>query len=315
MTSFPRKTAGSTAESRTRPVAIDLRLGGLPGAISTYLVGGGEPTLVDPGPVTTLANLEAGLIQVGCQPSDVQRICLTHIHLDHAGCVGEWVRRHPHVEVFVHGDGAGHMAEPERLVKSTRRTFGDAHDRLWGEVLPVPRENLNAWTEGSAHPAALEVVPAPGHIQHHLAYVHSHSGTLLAGDSLGIILAPGAPTHPATPPPSVQVDAWFATLDRLADLGVGAVGVAHFGIHEDPLGRIGQMREALMVLVERVRNALRAGDFSDRDRFQRDTVELQSGIRDQAQVAEYFAAFGAGSDWDGVRFWLERNDTEFSRNS
>lgn len=253
----------------------------------------------------------AALNENGYAPADIRRICLTHIHLDHAGCVGEWVTRHPHVEVFVHEEGAVHLADPERLVRSTRRTFGEAHDRLWGAVVPVPPHTLRAWRAGGADPASLIVIPTPGHIQHHLAYLHVDSGTLLAGDALGIVLAPAAPTHPATPPPSVQVNAWFDSLDRLEQLGPDAVGVAHFGIHEDAAGRIEQMRAALEALTDRVRGALRDGNDQDRQRFQHDTIELQAGARDRTQVERYFEAFRAASDWDGIRFWLERNDPEF----
>ena len=282
------------------------------GAISSYLVPGSEPTLVDPGPVTSLHNLEAGLTRLGYQPADIRRICLTHVHLDHAGCVGEWVARRPGTEVVVHHEGAPHLANPAKLVASTRRTFGEAHDRLWGDVVPVPQDALRPWHPDEPGPAGLRVVPTPGHIQHHLSYLHESSGTLLAGDALGIVLAPHAPTHPATPPPSVQVDAWMDTLQRLAGLGLEAVGVAHFGIHGGPKDRVRQMRDALEALTERVRTAMRMDDPEDRRRFQEDTVSLQSGTRARAEVEKYFGAFSAASDWDGMRFWLERNDPEFT---
>ena len=34
------------------------------------------------------------------------------------------------------------MIDPSRLLKSAARLYGDDMDRLWGEVLPVPEENV-----------------------------------------------------------------------------------------------------------------------------------------------------------------------------
>ncbi len=54
---------------------------------------------------------------------DVRHILLTHIHLDHAGAAGTIVRAHPHIKVFVHDRGAGHMADPQKLIDSAARLY------------------------------------------------------------------------------------------------------------------------------------------------------------------------------------------------
>ncbi len=262
--------------------------------------------LVDPGPTPTLATLERGLEALGLTPADIQAICLTHVHLDHAGATGAWVRAHPHVRVWVHEDGSPHLADPDRLVRSTRRTFGDAHDRLWGEVTPVPPANLRPWRPGAEGPRGFTVVPTPGHIGHHLSYLHDASGTLLAGDALGLVLASGAPTHPTTPPPAVQVDRWRDTLARLGEIGAPRVGVAHFGIHPAD-DRVDQMAAVLEGLVQRVRAAMERDDAAERARFAADARALQATTRPADEVDAYFRRFRAEMDWDGVQFWLERN--------
>ena len=263
------------------------------------------PTLVDPGPATTLGALEAALGRQGVQPADVQRICLTHVHLDHAGATGAWVQRYPHVRVTVHEEGAGHLVDPDRLVASTRRTFGDAHDRLWGDVTPLSAAVLDPWTPEAANLEAFRVIPTPGHIRHHLAYLHESSGVLLAGDALGIVLAPGAPTHPATPPPGVQVDVWRDTLDELKSLGPERVGVAHFGLH--PFAdRADQMRAALDALTARVRDTPPDREEAERARFAVEALGRQASHRPREEVERYFSTFRPESDWDGVRFWADR---------
>ena len=112
-------------------ICIDLHHLGFEGAIGSYLVPGDEPALVDPGPSTTIERLVEGLRAQGIGFRDLRHIVLTHIHLDHAGASGHMVALFPEATVYVHEDGAPHLVDPTRLVASTRRTFGDAHDRLW----------------------------------------------------------------------------------------------------------------------------------------------------------------------------------------
>ena len=67
---------------------IDLLHLGRPHVIGAYLLLGDQPALIDPGPASTLAAMEAGLAAHGLALADIQSILLTHIHLDHAGATG-----------------------------------------------------------------------------------------------------------------------------------------------------------------------------------------------------------------------------------
>jgi len=286
---------------------IDLHHLDLEGAIACYLVDLDEPTIVDPGPTTTLDGLVAELNRHGIGPNDLRHVALTHIHLDHAGATGHLLEVFPNAVVHVHEDGASHMVDPTRLVASTRRTFGDAHDRLWGEMRPVAEDRIQAWRDGSGPGGlSLRAIPTPGHIQHHLAYLDERDGTLFSGDSMGIVLG-GGPTHPATPPPSVDLRAWDGTLAEIAAIGPERFGATHFGLHGDVPGRVVQMTEVLAALEGRVRIALEQGDRSDSDRFNAETIEALGPFMGQDEVTKYFEMFPAATDWAGVAFYLERN--------
>ena len=286
---------------------IDLVHLGLHGAISAYWIDGPEPAIVDPGPSTSLDGLEDGLAELGIGLSEIQHVLLTHVHLDHAGGTGHLVSRAPHLQVHVHVDGAPHVADPERLVASTRRTFGDAHDRLWGEVLPVPKERIRVWEPGGRLPVpGVRAFATPGHISHHVSYLAETDGMFVAGDALGVILAPGAPTYPPTPPPSVDVPAWLETLQGLESVDPDAFGVSHFGIHDDFAGHLSEMRNRLSTLRDRVQKALASGDDSDRDVYEREVRDEISEFRPRDEVDGYFGAFSAAVDWDGMRLYLER---------
>ena len=287
---------------------IDVVHLGLRGAISAYWIDGPEPAIVDPGPSTSLDGLEAGLAEIGVGLSDIQHVLLTHVHLDHAGGTGHLVSRLPHLQVHVHLDGAPHMADPERLVASTRRTFGEAHDRLWGDVLPVPKERIQAWEPGGRIPVpGVRAFATPGHIPHHVSFLAETDGFFVAGDAMGVILAPGAPTYPPTPPPSVDVPAWLETLGDLGSVDPDAFGVSHFGVHDDFAGRLSEMRDRLVALRDRVEAALASGDDSDRDVYEREVREAISVFRPEDEVGKYFDAFSAAVDWDGMKLYLTRN--------
>ena len=286
---------------------IDVVHLGLRGTISSYWIDGPEPAIVDPGPSTSLGGLEDGLAELGVGLPDVRHVLLTHVHLDHAGATGHLVSRLPNLQVHVHADGAPHMADPERLVSSTRRTFGEAHDRLWGDVLPVPEERIRPWEPAGRLPVpGVRAFGTPGHISHHVSYLAEADGTFVAGDALGVILAPGAPTYPPTPPPSVDVPAWLETLHDLESVDPDRFGVSHFGIHDDFVGRLSEMRTRLSALRDRVEAALSTGDDSDRDVYEREVREAISVFRASDEVDGYFDAFSAATDWDGMRLYLER---------
>ena len=290
---------------------IDVVHLGLRGVIASYWIDGPEPAIVDPGPSTSLDGLEDGLAQLGVGLPDISHVLLTHVHLDHAGGTGHLVSRFPHLQVHVHADGAPHMADPERLVASTRRTFGEAHDRLWGDVMPVPAERIQPWEPAERVPApkpvpGVRAFGTPGHISHHVSYLAEADGIFVAGDTLGVILAPGAPCYPPTPPPSVDVPAWLETLHALESVDPDAFGVSHFGIHDDFTGRLSEMRERLSALRDRVEAALASGDDSDRDVYEGEIREAISAFRPRDEVDGYFNAFSAAVDWDGMRLHLER---------
>ena len=287
---------------------IDLEHLDLDGAIACYLVDGPEPTIIDPGPTTTLERLIDELAVRGVGPNDLRHVLLTHIHLDHAGATGFLLDHFPRARVFVHEVGASHMVDPERLVSSTRRTFGDLHDRLWGEVKPVDMNRLDVWrADGPQAVAGLRPLSTPGHISHHLAYLDEGDGTLFSGDAMGIVLS-GGPQHPPTPPPAVHLPDWARTLKEIGEIGPERFGATHFGLHEDVEERRLQLIERLDALEARVRGAIAEGrEDEDAASFEREVREELAPFMGEDRVNRYFDMFPAATDWAGVMFYIKRN--------
>lgn len=289
------------------PVSLDLLHRGLEGAICCYVLDAPEPTIVDPGPTTTLDRLVDGLAAAGVGPRDLRHVLLTHIHLDHAGATGRLLEVFPDAAVHVHEDGASHLVDPVKLVASTRRTFGDLHDELWGDVKPVPEDRIRAWRPGEPGPwPGLRPVATPGHISHHVAYLDEREGTLFSGDAMGIVHGDG-PTHPPTPPPAVDLRAWARTLAEIRAIGPERFGATHFGMHGDVQGRALQLQERLDALEARVRKALAAGDESDAAVFEQEVRAELAPHAGAERVNRYFDMFSAANDWQGVAFYLRRN--------
>lgn len=289
---------------------LDVGLDGLDGAIGSTLVVGDEVVLVDPGPSTSLDRLEERADAGGVPLSEVRHLLLTHVHLDHAGGAGHLVARYPKLTVHLHEDAGQHLVDPTRLVASTRRTFGEAHDRLWGEVRPVPAHRVRGWRPGQRGPLPwLRALATPGHAGHHLSYLDETDGTLVAGDALGILLAEGAPVHPATPPPGVDLDAWLHTLSELSVVGPERAVWSHIGIHSHPAARAAELAESLIALHGRVRRALARGEAwadADGEAFDRETRETLREWRGD-DVDPYFDAFSAATDYAGMRRFATRN--------
>src|SRR5215203_1491646 len=143
------------------PEPLDLRHLGRERVIGAYLVETEDGlALNDCGPATCVPELKARLSERGLELTDVRHLLLSHIHLDHAGAAGVLVRRQPGLRVHVSEVGAPHLVDPSRLERSARQLYGEAFDELWGELAPVPQENLEVVGE---RVLGLDAFPAPGH--------------------------------------------------------------------------------------------------------------------------------------------------------
>jgi glyoxylase-like metal-dependent hydrolase (beta-lactamase superfamily II) len=202
-----------------------------------------DGVVVDPGP----QSCEAALLDAlgGERP---RALLLTHIHFDHAGASGSLVRRWPDLPVYVHARGARHLVDPSRLVASAGRLYGgdEGLRRLWGEVVPVPEENLHVLEGGETDvEGAFRVAYTPGHASHHVCYLHEPSGWAFVGDVAGVRIPPHPFTVAPTPPPDIDVDAWNASLDLVAGWEPAGLGLTHFGAAEDAGAQLAACREAL----------------------------------------------------------------------
>jgi glyoxylase-like metal-dependent hydrolase (beta-lactamase superfamily II) len=249
----------------------------------------------DCGPASTVAALKAGLAERGLELRDVRHLLLSHIHLDHAGATGVLVREHPGLQVHVSEVGAPHLIDPSRLEKSARRLYGDAFDELWGELAPVPEENVHVV---GSRVLGLDCFPATGHASHHVCFL-DRDGTLYAGDAAGVRIQPGRYVMPPTPPPDVDVEAWERTLDEIERRAPERLALTHFGVSDDPGRHLAELRLELLDWAEFVLGGATEEEFSDYAR-----TELRDAGED---VAHYDVAMPFWQSYRGLRRWAEQH--------
>ena len=224
------------------PQPLDLLHLGRERVIGAYLLDTAEgPALFDCGPTTCVPALKAALRDRGLELQDIPHLLLSHVHLDHAGAAGVLVREHPALQVHVSPIGAPHLVDPTRLEKSARRLYGDEFDTLWGELAPVPMENIR---ETGDQVLGLDCFPSPGHASHHVCYV-DRDGTLYAGDATGVRIQPSRFVLPPTPPPEFDLAVWESTLDEIERRDAQRLALIHFGVADDPIEHLAALRMRL----------------------------------------------------------------------
>jgi glyoxylase-like metal-dependent hydrolase (beta-lactamase superfamily II) len=236
---------------------IDLLHLGREKVIASYLLDGPEPALVDCGPSTCVDALERGVGANGSSLRDVRHLVLTHIHLDHAGAAGLLVRKYPHLRVHVSEIGAPHLVDPTRLERSARRLYGEDFDFLWGELVPVPEENIDVIGERVVD---LEAWPTPGHASHHISFL-APDGSCYSGDATGVVIAPATYVAPVSPPPDIDVESWEASIDSIEERGPERLCLPHWGVVEDVRSHLAELRVQLRSWSERVRGGATEEEF------------------------------------------------------
>jgi glyoxylase-like metal-dependent hydrolase (beta-lactamase superfamily II) len=142
--------------------------------------------------------------------------------------------------VWVHERGARHLADPEKLIASATRLYGDDMERLWGEFLAVPADRIRTFAE-PARMGDFRLAPTPGHASHHLSYLHEPTGSAFTGDTAGARIA-GSPTIGPTPPPDIDIEAWLTSLLLIESWSPDRLVPTHFGAYEDVAAQLDELR-------------------------------------------------------------------------
>jgi len=229
--------------------------------------------VVDVGPASTVKTLKRALDSLGVK---VEYVLLTHIHLDHAGGIGHFLRLYPKAKVVVHERGVRHLVNPEKLWEASKRVLGEVA-LAYGRPLPIPEENIAKPPEG------IEVIETPGHASHHQSYLFGEY--LFTGDSAGVYLDVDGEVYlrPATPPKFIK-ELYIESLEKMISLGSKKICFAHFGMLEYPK-ILERHKEQVELWVEVVRRNMGKGidsiieELLERDELLKPYEKLEEDIK------------------------------------
>ena len=205
--------------------------------VAVYVVKGGRRTaVIDCGYASTYGNVMQGLRELGIEPSRVDYLIPTHLHLDHAGAAGHLLRYMPRARVIAHEKAVPHLVDPTKLVESATSLFGEKLVQMYGKPIPIDKNKITA-VGAESHVdlggATLTTLHAPGHAPHQISVVFEEEHLLFSADAVGMVF-PSFPTLlPTTPPPSLDPVKLVQTLEMLRQTDSKMLLVPHYGVRKD----------------------------------------------------------------------------------
>ncbi len=240
---------------------LQTELPGVEFSIAAYFITGGGGVLIEPGPAAIVPEIQSAMDSLGLDGLDY--IIPTHVHLDHAGGAGTLAQLFPRAKVVANSQGARHIINPSRLVQSTRLAFGDDFEATYGPILPVPASQVMVVKDGERLQVGsreLVVIYTPGHALHHIAILDTGVNGLFCGEALGLIYRPGSEPLPSVAAPSLDIEVYLGTMERLRRLKPGMLIYSHGGISMEPERSISLAEANTRAFGEVVLQGLRAGE-------------------------------------------------------
>ncbi|MFH1103146.1 MAG: MBL fold metallo-hydrolase [Pseudomonadota bacterium] len=221
--------------------------------IGAWLFRGDVSFLVDVGPASTSEALCDALDENFVGRLDF--ILLTHIHLDHAGGIGQVSNRFPESRIVCHPAAIPHLIDPKHLWEGTVNTLGKMGE-AYGPVQPVPAHRMVSIEELRSE--TIIPIPTPGHAGHHVGYLFGD--ILFSGEAGGVVL-PIETDHPyirPATPPRLFFQTFLRSLDCLIKKNPFRICCGHYGMHQNGADLLRIHRRQLLLwedIIEKVINS------------------------------------------------------------
>ncbi|NSW88553.1 MBL fold metallo-hydrolase [bacterium] len=219
---------------------LDLRVDNETEFIAPYLIKAqNDYIIVDVGPTCGIPELIRQLNILNVTPSNLKYVFLTHIHLDHSGGLGTFLKSFPETQVVVHRRGTPHLVDPEKVLwQSSLDTLGWVAE-MYQKPLPVEEERIISIHEKTFNIKVNDLefnwIETPGHASHHFSFLLENKNIMFCGDSVGMLIPSlNFAMVPTTPHP-YRMESGIESINLMIEKKPEKLAFAHHAIRPDAM--------------------------------------------------------------------------------
>ena len=288
---------------------IDIQFLGVKSAIACFLIKSSKGlVMIETGPSTSYKIISQELNNLGYNIKDVKHVFITHIHLDHSG--GAWKFAENGAKIYVHPNGAKHLKNPQKLIESATKIYGNKMDFLWGKIKKINKKKIQTVEHKEKiiiGDTIIKSLHTPGHAEHHIAW--KINDEIFAGDVAGAKIFDG-PVIPACPPPEIDIEKWENSIDIIIKENPKCLYLTHFGKINDVDNHLNDLKKILWDWANWIKNN---NKFNDVETL---TKEFKNYVNDflislnlsEDLINQYYTANPPYMSVSGLlRYWNKKN--------
>jgi glyoxylase-like metal-dependent hydrolase (beta-lactamase superfamily II) len=290
---------------------IDLKVDGEREYTGAYVVKSGKGVaLIEVGPASTHKKILSALEDIELACEDVRFIFLTHIHLDHAGALGNLIRHFPNASVIVHKRGKEHLIDPESVLwNASKKVLGFVAD-IYGKPESVPEDRIipvEKRMDFDLGKVSFEILPTPGHASHHVCVFLEKEGVLFSGDAAGIYIPSLDVLLPISPPP-FKLELAMKSIKTMISLNPKLIAFTHFDVSKNGSQLLRKYHSQLMIWYREIKSIVVKG-IEDREEMLDFISKRDRDLKKFLERSELFPGIRRGVE-SGLEGFLQLVDEE-----